>query len=364
MNSVFVHGIYTKNVGDDLFLKILLERYPSTKMVMLAPEEYEHLLGKYSNCVVVSQSDKTICRLVKICQFFHLPKNFLVYAYLFIKYRINFFLIIGGSLFIEGNSHITSLLNGLKRMRFLFPRLKIAILGSNFGPSKTEKWSSIVLEAISVCDDVCFRDKASYDLFSSLPIVRWGNDIVMHVEPVGRGGANKSICVNMRSVDTWPTLKPYKKEYLRNTLKIVNHFVKKGYSVHLLSFCERYGDEVITDELYNLIEDKSKVHKHYYRGNLNEIIEVIGSSELMIGTRFHAIIIGLVYGLKVLPISYSVKTENTLKSLGRWNKLYDFQEYCYTDINALMNCFIENFAVDKNFNTQFAYLDKKFTSRQ
>ena len=363
MNSIFVHGIYTKNVGDDLFLKILLERYPSTKMVMLAPDEYKHLLGGYANCVVVSESDKTISSLVRICKFIHAPKNLLVYIYLFIKYRITLFLIIGGSLFIVGNSNTPSLLNGLKKMRFLFPKLKIAILGSNFGPTKTKKWCGKVAEALAVCEDVCFRDKASYELFSALPMVRWGNDIVMHAEAIKKYEVNKSICVNIRSVDSWPTLKPYKEAYLSNTLKIVNYFIEKGYSVQLLSFCERYGDEVITDELYNLIENKDNVHKHYYRGNIDEIIEVISSSEFMVGTRFHAIIIGLVYGLRVLPISYSVKTENALKSIGRWNDKYIFQEFCKAEINDLVKCFIDHFSVDKSLNTQFTYLDNKLTIR-
>ena len=356
--TIFVHGIYTVNVGDDLFLRMLASRYPTTKMVMYAPERYKQFLGCYSNCIVYSDSDASIRRLLVISKIFHLPASLLIYIFLFVKHRILLFLIIGGSLFIEGNSHVPSLLNGLKKLRILFPKLKIAIMGSNFGPCITTDWKRQVLQSLSVCDDVCFRDKPSFDEFSSLATVRWGNDIVMHLTPQIAFTKKKRVSINIRSVDNWNTLKPYKTQYLANTKKIIECFIQGGYSIYLLSFCEKYGDSIITEDLYNSIENKGVVKKCFYRGNIEEIMEIIATSEYIIGTRFHAIVLGLTFGLKVLPISYSIKTENMLKTLGIWRDVYEYASYCSTDVSELLDSFVDGFVIDSENNKQFDYLDK------
>lgn len=41
---VFLYGINTINLGDDLFFKIVLERYPNTEFVFIAPKSIKLFL--------------------------------------------------------------------------------------------------------------------------------------------------------------------------------------------------------------------------------------------------------------------------------------------------------------------------------
>lgn len=358
IKRVYLYGVHSVNLGDDLFFKILFERYPNTRFIMTANDIYKKMFKHHNNVIVLSNSS-SIMKLIKgMSSLLHLPLPALTYTYIFLRYRIDLFLVVGGSLFMEENSSMNSHIMGLHKIRsMLFPKLKIAIIGVNFGPYKTKKFKKDTEKALSHVDDVCFRDLSSYNQFSHLPNIRWGNDIVMHIDKIKKTNKDKVVCVNIRSVDKWPTLKPYKDQYINKTKQLINHFQKKEYTVKLISFCESYGDNQITDFLYNELTDKSHVDVYYYTGNLQEATNIISSAEFMIATRFHAIILSLVYKVKVLPISYSIKTENMLKTYGQWDTVYGFPDYCATDKDVLLDMFIEDFQIEKNRNTQFEYLD-------
>lgn len=188
MKSIFVYSITTLNVGDDLFMKILFERYPTTRMVLYAPENYKTLFENYRNVIIVNESDKRVNRLIKISRLLHLPRTVFLYIYLFIKYKISLFLVIGGSLFMEGKSNMPATMKKMRLLKLLFPRMKVAVIGSNFGPCYSEEFYNEVKNSLRSADDVCFRDKTSYDTFSDLPNVRWGNDIVFHMQKQGLEG--------------------------------------------------------------------------------------------------------------------------------------------------------------------------------
>lgn len=358
MKNVFVYGINTVNVGDDLFMRILFERYPNTRMIMYASNVYSALFKDYHNVVIVSETESVVKRLIRVSHILQIPPTLLIYAYLFKKYRIDLFLIVGGSLFMEGKSNITNTLKKIKLLKLRFPKLKTAVIGSNFGPCITRGFYESVKNSIRDVNDVCFRDEASYHAFAGLPNVRWGNDIVFHNETNYVPTKEKRVCINIRNVEKWPTLKPYKANYLGIIKTLITGFQSKGYVISLMSFCEGYGDNEITDELYDSLTEKNNVKRIYYNGeNLSEIVNSIAASEYLIGTRFHAIILGLLYNVNVLPISYSIKTENMLKSLGCWNDIYEFGTFCNSRPEELDNYYLSNIIIDKTKNIQFDWLD-------
>lgn len=359
MKNVFVYGVNTVNVGDDLFMRILFERYPKTRMIMYASNVYTSLFKDYQNVVIISETESVVKRLIRVSHILHIPPTLLVYAYLFKKYRIDLFLVVGGSLFMEGKSNISKTLKKIKLLKLRFPKLKTAIIGSNFGPYKTRSFYDEVKKSLRDVDDVCFRDEASYHAFADLSNIRWGNDIVFHKMKDTVLTKERRVCINIRSVEKWPTLKPFKSNYLGVIKSLITRFQSKGYVISLMSFCERYGDNDISDELYDSLTENNNVERIYYNGdNLSEIVNHIAASEYLIGTRFHAIILGLVYNLKVLPISYSIKTENMLKSLGYWDDIYEFSAFCNSTSDELNNHYLHDVYVDSSKNVQFDWLDK------
>ena len=354
--NVLLHGIHTINLGDDLFFRIILERYPKSRFIMYAPEIYKRILSDYGNCLVLSDSDESVRKLLQLSKILHLPRVLLIYLYIFIKYRIDIFLIVGGSLFIEGKSHIPSLVNRMRIFTKLL-RIRICVIGSNFGPCYTQEFKNKVIKTISHLDDICFRDLPSYELFSKCSNVRWANDIVMHHRPSTNVRKEHRICVNIRSVDNWPSLKPYKKEYLEKVKSIIERYQKSGYMITLLSFCEKYGDNEITNELYQMLENKNGCEVMYYNGNIDDCLCLISSAEIVVATRFHAIILGLFYNASVIPISYSVKSENMLKTLGLWKDIYDFKIFSKSKFEDILENIICTFELDTNNNRQFEYID-------
>lgn len=357
MKTVIVRNVHTLNVGDDLFLHILNDRYPNTRFVMVASEKYKQAFGKYWGGIIVTERNLFYILSSLIGKVLRIPSTTFLYIWLLIRYRVNLFLIIGGSLFMEGKSKMPFFIEGVSRMRKFRPKMKIAVIGSNFGPCETVQWRQKVEKSLKLADDVCFRDKASYQEFAHLPNVRWGNDIVMHLTPHHQNQRTKSICVNIRSVDKWPSLKPFKEAYLNTVCSLINYYRTSGYSIRLISFCKEYGDHDITNELLGMLDDTDNIEAFYYNGDVSKVINLISSSEVMIGTRFHAIVLGLVFNLKVLPISYSIKTENMLKTYNLWNDVYDFGRFCTSTIQDLMRAIINNYNVDVNNNTMFNYID-------
>lgn len=357
-HNVILYGVNSVNLGDDLFFKILFERYPSVNFIMQAPSVYREIFREHKNCTILTNDDINKLCLVRLFKFCKLPESVAIHLYLFFKYKIELYLIIGGSLFMEGNSNMPQLLYKIKRLKLLIPNLKVAILGSNYGPARTDKWKSTVFDSLLVADDICFRDEYSYGLFSDLPTVRIANDIVMHSERLDYKTKRKSVCINLRSVDKWPSLVSGKAQYLEQTRKIIDHFQKLGYSITLLSFCEKYGDEQILDQLYLSLENKRNIDKYYYRGNIDEAISVIKNSEFMLATRFHAIVLGLIYKCRVIPISYSIKSENMLKTLHIWNPIFDYYSFCNSAVEDILSAVIDSYQIDAQKNRQFDYLDK------
>ena len=66
----------------------------------------------------------------------------------------------------------------------------------------------------------------------------------------------------------------------------------------------------------------------YYDGeNQHEILKQLATSEIVIATRFHAVVLGLVSQCRVLPVLYSNKTKNILKDLNINGNMADIKEY-------------------------------------
>lgn len=358
---VLLHGCTSVNLGDDLFFKVVLERYPDTLFLVIAPPVYRQLLSNYKNVKVID----------KLAPFPYFPpivktkinqlKQFLQYALIFIRYRINIVLIIGGSIFMEHNSDNGSYIKKMFSLKKVITKLKIVILGCNFGPYQNDDYKNNIESVLKLADDVCFRDKISYSLFSTIPTVRLGNDLAMNVNHGTYSSQRKSkvVGINLRNIDNWPTLASYKEAYINKAVELINYFRSKGFEVLMISFCEQYGDEKIISDVIQKLSDKSGISVYEYRGNLKQALEIISTLEYMVATRLHAIILSFLYNIKVLPIAYSNKTKDMLDTYGLWKDSYDLGMFSHTDIDVLLKLFIEKFTLDKKYNVQFEYLDSK-----
>ncbi|MGL4645564.1 MAG: polysaccharide pyruvyl transferase family protein, partial [Cetobacterium sp.] len=57
------------------------------------------------------------------------------------------------------------------------------------------------------------------------------------------------------------------------------------------------------------------ISKYFYRGDMNEALEILNKADSIVATRFHAMILGFVLKKPVFPIVYSKKMTNVLEDL-------------------------------------------------
>ncbi|PGE16806.1 transferase [Bacillus toyonensis] len=324
MKKIFVDIYLMFNLGDDLFLDILVKKYPNCYFtVNHLGSNYDQFISQYNN---VSRRKYTL--LNKIGQRLKLSDNITNYEK--IAEEHDAILFIGGSIFREEAYH-SSLYRDRMKMVMEFKRRKklVFILGANFGPFKTEEFLGDYRKFFELCDDVCFRDVYSYQLFEGLPQVRCASDIVfqMNTDEYKLDSSEERIGFSIIDVRHKQGLAHYYNDYIRSTIKAIELLVNKGNKCYLMSFCEQEGDldviNTIQSRLSSNTLDNIVIYK--YRGNLKEAIEMMASFKLLIAARFHANILALLLGIGIIPIIYSQKTINILKDIDYNKTLIDME---------------------------------------
>lgn len=294
--KAFVEAYLFNNLGDDLFLDILTKRYPKTQFVTM------------SNYFESYQSN------IKIYKSYFFKSDFIsnvIKSYLTKKSDIT--ISIGGSMYMEEGNRIKQI-----------PKIynDYYILGSNFGPYHTQEFLQVHKAFFSKVKDACFRENYSYDLFKDLKNIRKGADIVFNLDlsgiPVTQ---SKNVII---SVINCKNRFPEKlNDYEKLILNFIHYYKRNGYKVTLMSFCKIQGDEEAIKRILNKTEIKCNVY--FYNGNRNEALKILADSSIVIGTRFHANILGILMNKHIIPISYSLKTDHVLKDLGYQGQIIDIK---------------------------------------
>lgn len=241
---------------------------------------------------------------------------------------------------------------------------KYYILGSNFGPYKSTDYYEYYKKIFCKAQDVCFREKYSYNMFKDLPNIRYASDIVftLDISKIKVTNSKKVIisvidCSRKNSINK-------KEEYESKIIEMCEYFINSGYEVTLMSYCKFENDELAIRSILNKCKEDTrlKLNKYYYRGNIEEALNVMGDCQIIIGTRFHANILGLLLGKTIIPIAYSDKTINVLKDMNFRGKIIKMDEIEKFDVNSLTKQQL-NYKHDvsyqiKDAQKQFLELDK------
>ena len=311
--KVYIDAYLARNLGDDLFVNILTNRYKNHKFLAISNGIKEYNL---KNLKVLSNP-----YLFRILKKFELEK--------YVANRCDLVVSIGGSMYMENNDSTRD---------FSLGKNKHYILGINFGPYKTQEYYNNLYKVFEKAEDVCFREKYSYELFKNLPNVRYSSDIVF-----GMNTQNIKITNRKRAIISIISCKykfgndKYTENYEKKVIELIEFLLKKGYEICLMSFCKKEKDEEAIEQILNKLDEKTKnkVEKYYYNGNIEEAISVLADSSLIVGSRFHANIIGLVLGKTIIPIIYSSKVLNTLENIKTDIKTIDIREISKFDINEI-----------------------------
>lgn len=354
MKKVYIEAYLFKNLGDDLFVKIITERYKNVEFYAQTREHYKR--NTFSNNLKL-YSNIGIGIINKLYE-----KLFNKYNYIGkrLKNKCDYMVSIGGSIFMEKDNF-----SKVERQFSIYDNTKpLYILGSNFGPYKTQKYKDYVKNILSNAQDVSFRDEKSYNAFKELKNVRYNSDIVfgLNIDNIEIKD-NNNVVISVIECNL-KGLSKEKNEYENLVLELIKLFISKGYNVTLMSFCKKQGDEKVIKSLYKRCSPTERKHieKFYYRGNINEALEKIAQSKIVIGSRFHANIIGLLMKKKVIPIAYSDKTINVLKDIEFKGNIIDIRDIKKFNIDELEIDKLETILnLDSHINSakkQFEKLDE------
>lgn len=327
MKKILIKAYTQMNLGDDLFIKLLCERYKNIEFYLYTTEEYKDLIGIESKNLKIIYNDTFQKKLIN-----NIGRKFGIANVLEDRLckKMNGVVNIGGSIFIENDFSSEDF---KIRERNLKNGKNYYVIGANFGPYKTEKYLNMYREFFKKCRDVCFRDRYSYELFSELKGVRLGKDIMFSMRNVEKEG--EYILFSLILPKQKNNLN--EEQYFMSLRNLIFDLIKSGEKIKFISFCKGEGDEKAIEKILNMIpnEYKKNISSYFYRGNLKEALKIIENSKEIVATRFHAMILGFVFGKRVLPISYSDKMLNTLKDIEFSGKYATFTNFKNLNIEVL-----------------------------
>lgn len=327
------------NLGDDLFIDILTKRYSKHRFYAISKG-----IKGYNQKNLKVYANSYLYRGLKK---FQLEK--------YLANRCRLVVSIGGSMYIENND---------SKRDFSLGKNKHYILGSNFGPYKTEEYYKNIYQLFKNVEDVCFREKHSYDLFKELPNVRYESDIVFSMNTDNIKITNRKRAIFSVISCSYKLEEKYKEAYEEKMIELMKLLQAKGYEICLMSFCKMEEDEEAIKSILDKCDNEMKegIQTYYYNGNIEEALNEIGDSSVVIGSRFHANIIGLVLGKAIIPVLYSDKTKHVLEDMKIEPKMIDIRNLEDFDVKSITDEDLnKHFDIEmqaKSAGRQFEELDK------
>ena len=320
MKEVFLYAYDRQNLGDDLFVHTITKRYPDVQFYMWSDKKNRRVYAGVPNLKVIDKDSKFVHLLHKL-------RPSLIARYRsWIENRCDAVVYIGGSIFMEYPNweQICSWWEYEAKNRHFY------VLGANFGPYHTEAYRKKMEEIFRDCQDVCFRDKYSAELFPG--VVRQAPDILfgcpMPEVPVKEDQIFVSV-INCAGRDESHNLNAHDDRYVANMAALLRQLLAEGKKIVLSSFCKEEGDEEGISKILSAMgcENDPRVRVLCYDGtNADALTTAIAESGGVIGTRFHATILAIAAGRPVLPIVYSDKTKHVIEDLGFTGTVYDLRE--------------------------------------
>lgn len=329
MKNILIYGYFNNNFGDDLIIAMMAKRIrkdlPNTKLYAL--DSKINSIRKISPNIHISYAlEYTVKILSKLmnCVPYQKCRNFLrllcdkVVAG-FIDRNIDYVFQIGGSMFQESaeaakanrDKTVDEECQNRISDSLTVPRL---VIGCNFGPYTTDYYYNYFSQYFEKCRGVYFRDTDSYEMFHDIASCEYGGDSAFLLCNEWGGvtpSCEKKCVISVMNFEKKISLDK-NREYIDCICKLAESYSASGYKVSLVSFCNREGDTAVVNKILSSTECDN-INALYYNDNLYEVINEFSSASVVIASRFHSIILGLIFQKKTFVFSYSDKTVNFLK---------------------------------------------------
>lgn len=277
-----------KNFGDEAILSVLVNKLQQNKdsvTVISSNPEYTKSLYRHIRAIKTFDFNNIIPAIYK-----------------------SDILISGGGSLLQDVTSLKSLIYYLLIIFIaLFFRKKVIIFAQGIGPINSRFGEFFTKVLLKNCTYISVRDKKSQELMQ-----QWGIKSDLLCDPIFSvnipdNSKTKTVAIQLRD------FKGMSNDFLD---RLADSVSKKfsDYNVEIYSFQDSIDLEICKTFEQNLNMLNPDIKTTVLSGMSNsEIIESLSKSEYLISMRFHAIIIGLLAGVKTLGINYDVKVEKLAK---------------------------------------------------
>ena len=318
MKKLFLYAYDRRNLGDDLFVEYIAGRYPDAQFYIWSGAENEAAYGSIPNLRRIDPDSRVVRLLRKL-------RPSLVARYrAWLENRCDAVAYIGGSIFMEYPNWETI----CTWWEYEAANRPFYVLGANFGPYHTEAYREKMQNIFRDCRDVCFRDKYSAGLFPGT--VRYAPDILFGYEmPRVEIRENRVFvsAIDCTGRDEAHDLSRFDESYVKNMAALLKTQLEQGKEITLASFCQAEGDERGIQKILRALGTEENIRVLRYDGtNRQEMVTALAEAGLVIGTRFHAVVLALAAERPVIPVLYSDKTKHMLQDMGFGGPVVDLRE--------------------------------------
>ena len=277
-----------KNFGDEAILSVLVNKLQQNKdsvTVISSNPDYTKSLYKHIRAIKTFDFNNIIPAIYK-----------------------SDILISGGGSLLQDVTSLKSLIYYLLIIFIaLFFRKKVIIFAQGIGPINSLLGQFLTKILLKNCTYVSVRDKKSHELMQ-----QWGINSDLLCDPifslnVPDNSKNKTVAIQLRNC------KGMSNDFLDRLADSVSRNFS-DFNIEIYSFQDSIDLDICKTFEKNLNMLNPEIKTTVFSGMSNsEIIESLSKSQYLISMRFHAIIIGLLAGVKTLGINYDIKVEKLAK---------------------------------------------------
>ena len=347
-------------MGDDLFIRIICNRYPEWSFVVYCEDKYSEGLSDIKNLIIITKNfplkildkiSELVCGRVYV--------NCLLAKMCYCAVQL------GGSVYIQ-TQQWRSTYKSRKEINRLAP--SNYLIGGNFGPFTSRDFLDAYRSLFNLCSDVCFRDKYSYEMFKDVGSARYAPDVVFSMrKPISKKKTGGITIIPIQT-EKRADLCAYSNVYYKSLAGLVQESLESGRRVTIQSFCAAEGDQIAINNILSKIDDNNSdllTIQLYTGDNLERMLETINRSEAVVSSRFHGMILGCYFETKIYPVVYSDKMENFLIDIGfsgHYAKINQMKKISLSDILYSENL-IYSSMMKSEAEGQFIYLDSALGMR-
>lgn len=327
--KIFLNAYLEENFGDDLFVEIVAQRYPDHQFKILSSNEY---CAHFSRNVIPVLSEnlqrklKLEEKIIKTLWHYHLPNRYFFPKCLRASFKIrnelariadkNIYII--GSGFMENTKY--NFMDYIVDLAYF--NNKLNLISCNFGPYESNSYLNYHKKLFRRVNDVCFRDSASYELFRDDLSCRQETDVVFTYS----GNAKSPLSKDSRGYVLISVVNPVKDQNIKqnDTVERYLDFLKAcieyiftgGQKVVLVGFCRKQSDDDMIESLLSKVSYKDEIVVFNYPDiTFEKMMGLFAEADSVIASRYHAMIISMLYQRPTYTIAYSKKTVNVLKDI-------------------------------------------------